>query len=96
MTIKDPDAILDYGWNLRTPGGEWLAADETITSFAVVASPAGLTVAPAGHPNTESNGVITYWLAGGVAGQSYNVTCHVVTSAGREDDRTTRVDVFER
>ena len=39
---------------------------------------------------------VVMWLGGGTVGTTYLVTVHIVTSAGRADDRTTRVVVVER
>ena len=84
--VKDPDAVLDYEWDWAA----WLGAD-TIASHTVTAS-AGLTV-----DSTEATDTaVTVWLSGGTVGQTYSVTCHVVTAAGREDDRTVTVTVMER
>ena len=84
--VKDPDAILDYEWDWSA----WLGTD-TIASHTVTAS-AGLTV-----DSTEATDTaVTVWLSGGTVGQTYSVTCHVVTAAGREDDRTVTVTVMER
>ena len=84
--VKDPDAVLDYEWDWSA----WLGTD-TIASHTVTAS-AGLTV-----DSTEATDTaVTVWLSGGTVGQTYSVTCHVVTAAGREDDRTVTVTVMER
>ena len=84
--VKDPDAVLDYEWDWAA----WLGTD-TIASHTVTAS-AGLTV-----DSTEATDTaVTAWLSGGSVGMSYAVTCHVVTAAGREDDRTVTVTVMER
>jgi hypothetical protein len=75
---KDPDAVLDYQFDWSA----WLAGD-TIASHAVTV-PTGLTLVSSSNSSTA----VTVWLSGGVAGVSYPVTCHIVTAAGREDDRT--------
>ena len=87
---KDPDAILDYefDWSKELRDGDTLAE-------ATVTASAGLTVAT-DPPVTWTTTAVTYWLSGGVVGQSYPVTCHIVTTAGREDDRTVTVTVRER
>ena len=82
----DPDAVLDYKW-------DWSAMypDDTITSHTVTAA-AGITV-----DSSEAIGMaVTAWLSGGSVGQSYTVTCHIATAAGREDDRTIGIIVQER
>lgn len=76
---KDPQAVLDYQWDWSA----WLAAGDTIVSHTVTAA-AGLTVDSSSHTGTA----VTAWLSGGTEGVMYPVTCHIVTAAGREDDRT--------
>lgn len=97
---QDPDAVLDYSKDI----GAWLAAEgsDTVASFTVTAD-TGFTVA-SGSAETfattydvtsptagEQAGALTYWAAGGTLDQSYKVTLHVTTAAGREEDFT---DVF--
>ncbi len=82
----DPDAVLDYLFDWS----DWLGAD-TIASHTVTAG-TGLTV----DSSTATTTAVTVWLSGGSVGQSYAVTCHIVTAAGREDDRTATITVQER
>ena len=84
--VKDPNAVLDYEWDWSA----WLGTD-TIASHTVTAA-TGLTV----DSSTATSTAVTAWLSGGSVGASYAVTCHVVTAAGREDDRTVTVTVMER
>ena len=77
--IKDPDAVLDYQWNWAT----WLPTGDTIASATVTAE-TGLTV----DSDSNTATVVTAWLSGGTVGESYDVTCRVVTADGRTDDRT--------
>ena len=84
--ILDPDAVLDYEWDWSA----WLGTD-TIASHTVTAA-TGLTV----DSSTATSTAVTAWLSGGSVGASYAVTCHVVTAAGREDDRTVTITVQER
>lgn len=85
--IKDPEAVLEYpfDWN------DWLADSETITSY-VVTVPAGLTL----NADGQASGVVTPWISGGTAGQSYRVECKVTTSEGRTDERSVSIMVQER
>jgi hypothetical protein len=87
---KDPDAKLDYGVNWA---GGWLG-DDTIASSAWQAD-AGITIMTTPAPSHTTT-TTTVWLEGGTAGQSYQVTNHVVTAAGREDDRSLWIRVRER
>lgn len=76
---KDPDATLDYAFDWT----DWLDDGETISNYTVTA-PTGLTK----DSDSRDGPVVTVWLSGGTAGVSYTVTNHVVTSEGREDDRS--------
>lgn len=83
---KDPHAINDYTVNFDTvlePDGERLAS-------VVWTVPAGITLGtgiygPALSADLRKS---TFWLQGGTAGNSYEVTGHYVTdhSPPREDD----------
>lgn len=84
--IKDPDATLPYAWDWSP----WLGADTIAT--ATVLPVDGLTVGPVSH----TDGIVSVWLSGGVAGQTYAVTCRVTTAAGLVDDRTITVKVANR
>lgn len=79
LFMQDPDATSDYAfdWTGR------LGTGETITDFTVTAT-TGITVdTPAA---TESGGIVTVWVTSGTAGAYAQVTCHITTSAGRQDD----------
>jgi len=84
---KDPDAVLDYAFNWSS----WLADSETISSHTVTPA-SGLTL----DSSSESDGQVTAWLSGGATGKDYEVTCNIVTNAGREDDRSITIQVRER
>ena len=77
--VKSPSAVLDYliDW---TPD---LATGETVTAHTITAD-TGITVTS----HTATTTAVTVWLSGGTDGVTYKVTCHVTTSAGRQDDRT--------
>lgn len=87
--IKDKDAVLDFAvdWS------DWLGADTISTSTWDADD--GITIEASPAPSVAS-GVATVWLSGGTVGQSYRVTNHIVTAAGREDDRSIRLRVTER
>ena len=89
MTVysKDPQATLDYAFDWTA----WLADTETITSHTVTAA-TGLTLVS----SAEDTGVVTAWLSGGTLDEIYTVTCHIVTSMGRIDDRSILVRVVQR
>lgn len=85
----DPQAKLDYAvdWSL------WLQTGETITTSTWTV-PTGITQAMPNPSNTST--VATIWLTGGTVGTHYTVTNHIVTSMGREDDRSLFIRVIER
>lgn len=81
--VKDPGAKLDYviDW------GAWISGSDTIntvTTVPAVGVASGITVTQA----TKTNTTTTVWVSGGVAGTSYDVTVHIVTTQLREDERT--------
>lgn len=90
MTLftQDPDAELDYGFDWT----DWLAAGETIVDYDVTAT-AGIAIGPT--PTAEDDGIVTVWLSDGTAGATVQVTCHITTSSGRQDDKTFDVLVVE-
>lgn len=92
--LKDPNAVLDYGfdWHL------WLAEGETLTeSTWILESDWDLEEDDASdHQNDHDETTTVIWLRGGVGGTEYKVTNHIVTSEGREDDRTLTIKMKER
>ena len=87
--LKDPNAVLDYGFNWLALG--WLATGETISSHVVTVE-AGLTK----DSYSESAGIVTFWLSGGTAGVQYLVSCLITTSLGRTDERSRMIMVEDR
>lgn len=78
--IKDPDAVLDYGFDWT----KWLGSD-TISESTWTAS-AGITKVT---PEILPGGKITrVWVNGGTAGTDYTLTNRVVTAGGRTEERT--------
>lgn len=84
----DPDAVIDVAWDWTA----WLADGETIISQTVTPSSANVTVGSV----TATSTVVTAWLSDGVDGSTVQLTCHIETSQGREDDRTLTAKVNER
>jgi hypothetical protein len=91
---KDPNAVLPY----RFDWTDWLEGD-TILNADVAVSPdvaAGVKI----DDHTHDTKVVTVWLSGGVAGQTYTVTCSVFPASGAahnmRDDRSLLVRVKER
>lgn len=77
---KDPQAVLDYLWDW----GEWMPENDRIVASSFSSSSADLVV----EDSTFNDTTATAWLSGGVAGERYTVTNHIVTEDGREDDRS--------
>jgi hypothetical protein len=86
VTVKDPDAVLDYSINWST----WLG-DDTIAASTWTADNDGLTVVSSSNTTTAT----TVWLSGGVGG-IYNLRNRIVTAGGRTDDRTIQIVVEQR
>ena len=84
--IKDPDAILDYGFDWAA----WLGTDTIATSAWSVAT--GLTEVS----DTNTTTTTTVWVSGGTAGASYLCTNTITTAEGRTDERSLVVMVRER
>lgn len=85
--IKDPQAILDY----EIDWAAWLPAGDTIIAAAWTAT-TGITMDSSTFTDTKA----TVWLSGGTENATYNLTCHIVTAASREDERTIRLTVSNR
>lgn len=83
----DPQAILDYHIDLTN----WLPTGDTVASCSWTV-PTGLTK----ESESNSTTVCSVWISGGAAGTTYTVTCHFVTSQGREDDRSIELECEER
>jgi len=84
--IKDPDAVLDYAIDWSA----WLDTD-TITDSDWTTTE-GITIDSDSFTDTAS----TVWLSGGTAGDTYSVTNHITTTAGRQDDRSIKIKCKER
>ena len=84
--VKDPDAVLDYPMNWA----DWLDGDTISTSTWTV--PDGITK----DSDSKTTSATTIWLSGGTAGLDYTLINHIVTAAGREDDRTIIIKVREK
>lgn len=94
----DPDARLDYTFNWGDSKDPWLGPTEVINDFDIslhpLQGPEGIQVDTA---DIYIGGkMVVAWLIGGVPNTTVGVTCHIVTSEGREDDRTMDLFVKER
>ena len=88
--VKDPDAILDYSidWS------NWLGNDTIDTSTWVAESP--LIIISASDVIDATNTITTVFVSGGVVNNKYNLTNHIITAGGREDDRTITIIIKEK
>lgn len=86
--LKDPAAILDYCFDWS----DWLAGDsDTIASHTVTVD-AGITLDSDSATTTK----VTAWVSGGTGGNSYKLTCRIVTAQARTDERHMILHVQER
>lgn len=103
--IHDPNAVsLIYGQDWT----DWLATGETISSATAVCTAATWRTGTALAGTQESPALITissvaatsplvtFKASGGTAGVDYDITVHVTSSTGEQDDRTTRLKCAQR
>lgn len=86
---KDPDDVCDYqfDWSDRLEEGETIATSTfTVDEGAVV-------VDDTTNPPSINGSLTTFWLSGGVAGESCVITNRVVTSEGRRYDSSGRLRI---
>ncbi len=87
--IKDPDATLDWEFDWTN----WLStSDGEVIVSHVITVQTGLTKVS----DSATTETVTVWLSGGSVRNVYNVTCHITTSAGRQDDRTLGLTIADR
>jgi len=98
--IKDPNAKLDYALDWTA----WLTPfSDTLTAATASVTPTGgITLASSYNGSfaatatlTPGNYIATFWATGGTAGNSYDITVHVTTASGRQDDRTVTITCKE-
>lgn len=82
----DPDAKLEYGFSWS----DWLGTDTIVTStWSITRVKASVTdTPPVLSASTHDTTTTTVWVDGGTNGNDYTLTNHVITAAGREDDRS--------
>jgi hypothetical protein len=86
LPAKDPESVLPYAidWTGALAGDTIASATWTVQS--------GITNSGESHTATTT----TILVSGGTAGQFYSLTCHIVTAAGNQDDRTIWIPVADR
>ena len=85
---KDPDAVLDYGFDWST----WLAIHGDTITASTWTVPAGISEGA----NQRDGTSVKIWLSGGTVGESYVISCEIVTSDDRTDERSLTIMVEER
>jgi hypothetical protein len=84
----DPDASLDYTFNWDP----WLDPSDSIDAFTVTANDDTVSV----DQTLNTPRYVVAWVSGGTLGTVVDLTCHIVTTAGRRDDRTIVLRIRER
>lgn len=96
MITHDPNAKLDYwfDWNVAgLTGKTWLDGDTLVNGCTVTCADPTVTITSVTHTDTT----VGCWVAVTSATVSpVKLKCHIVTAAGREDDRTMLITVAER
>lgn len=89
--IKDPDSRLDYGVDWGT---EYLGADVLVGSNWLIEpdEPSGVTIAASAFDSTVAEVTVT----GGIAGNVYRLSNHVLLSSGLSDSRSIVLRVEKR
>jgi hypothetical protein len=96
--IKDPADVLDYLIDWQAGAKPFLSEDEVITTSSWTAyddkwaATDDLVIDSDSHTDTTATG----WVSGGLAGQKYYITNHVVTDQGREKDLSIKIDCKEQ
>jgi len=86
--VKDPDAKLDYSVDIA----DWLSAvGDSIASFTATAAAPLVLTSP-----SHASGVMTVWVAGGLAGTTKQVTFRFTTAGGRIDERSIFLKIRQR
>jgi hypothetical protein len=86
MFIKDPDAVLDYSVDWE----DWLPAGERIESSSWIV-PAAISIVAEQVTATKATAVV----GGGVSGERYSLVNRIVTSTGKQQDRTILLTIRE-
>lgn len=86
--VKDPDAVLDYGFDWS----QWLGTDTIATSTWIVESP--LSIVPASEFNDDTT--TRLFISGGDLNASYVITNQITTVGGRTDDRSIEIRIKQR
>lgn len=90
----DPDSYLDYAWDWT----DWLVQDEEVINFLITPTPEELIDTIDQKAITSDATGVVAWIrvVPDSANTAIQVTCHIRTNQGREDDRTHHLWVKER
>jgi hypothetical protein len=88
--LHDPDANLDYSEDWSAWLAEIVGGDTIADALILPESPLVL------GSQSISGGVVTAWISGGEAGNTYRVVFRITTAAGRIDDRSIYLKVKDR
>lgn len=100
VMTKDPSAVLDFSWDWTA----WLAAndDDEIDTFEVTLEERDLVedepedlVELTLDSSSGDGAIVTAWLSGGVLEAELRVTCRIVTTGGRTDERSIWLQILE-
>lgn len=93
-TIKDPNATLDYPFDWT----DWIldVLDAVNDHAFIITNPAAATV-PMTLVSSQftATGLVTGYVSGGTPGQTHQLTCRIMTAAGRIDERTLHIKMKE-
>lgn len=89
----DPDAVLDYPFNWA----EWLEPiNDTIVTATVEASTITDDTTPVDVSLVTNDATsVTAWVSGGTLGNTYTLTCRIVTTDGRTEDQSATLVIQE-
>jgi len=88
---KDPDAVLDYGFNWKKEGSPWLEDGETISTSEWTV-PTGLTK----DSDSKTDTTTTIWLSGGTVGETYRIVNEIITNQTRKENRSIDIVMVDR
>jgi hypothetical protein len=89
---KDPDDVLDYTIDWRNDEDPLLEVGETIDTSTVTVAQGSVEV----DSSSDDGSIVTIWLSGGVAGEVCKVRNRIVTTEGRQYDKTVTLRIRER
>lgn len=87
---KDPDEVLDYGFDWANADDPRLEAGETLltSDFSVASGDVEID-----SQDFEATGIATVWLSGGTAGTVCTILNRVTTSGGRTYDQSAKLRI---